>query len=176
MTAGVKAGFVAVHILVLPAGSPPGPLTQRGRLLLSDRGLQAMARSPAGPEVAGLFLVHGRLPTQSDRFAVGEVSTDGGAGRALQFVANAGLLPPPAGAAPFESFESRVDIPVPANSGRRRGSAEVQVAVGLTLDSSGQHALLFGWQQQSDYLNLATWRVTLVPRNTSSGRIRSAAW
>jgi hypothetical protein len=177
MTDAWKPTSLPSRILVVPAGSPPGPLTQRAHVLLSDYGLLAMAASPAGPEVAGFTQVPGSRPNLPMQFAVGEFSTDGGADGAKQVVPPAQLVSPPRGAAPPGSFTSRTNALMPLKIGpRRRGYLAVEIAGGLALDGSGRHALLFDWQQQSHYLNLETGQVTLVPHDVSSGRIRSAAW
>jgi hypothetical protein len=177
MTEAWKPTGLPSRILVVPASSPPGPLTQRAHVLLSDYGLLAMAASPAGPEVAGITQVPGSRPNLPMQFAVGEFSTDGGADGAKQVVPPAHLLAPPHGAAPPGSFTSRTNALMPLNIGRlRRAYLAVEIAGGLSVDGSGQHVLLFGWQQQSHYLNLETGQVTLVPHDVSSGRVRSAAW
>jgi hypothetical protein len=52
----------------------------------------------------------------------------------------------------------------------------VDTGNGMGLDGSGRYALMFNWQAQSAFLDLATGRLTDLPAPASSGRVWSAAW
>jgi hypothetical protein len=160
---------------IMRADARPGPLARRVRRVITPSiSLLAAAVSQSGQEVVG------ELYYQSDKavtFDMEVFATGGGTiprTHTLWFQ-NAPLLSPPPGL-PLASSLQGDETAVPATTKRHHSFMEIDVASGIALDGSGRYALMFDWQGQSAFLDLATGHRTDVPVPVSSGQLRSAAW
>lgn len=160
---------------IMRADARPGPLARRVRRVITPSiSLLAATVSQSGRKVVG------ELYYQSDKavtFDLEVFATGSGTiprTHTLWF-RSARLLSPPAGT-PAASLFQDVQTLIPATTKRRHDFMVVDTGNGMGLDGSGRYALMFNWQAQSAFLDLATGRLTDLPTPASSGRVSSAAW
>jgi hypothetical protein len=170
-----KSGRPLAGAWIMRADARPGPLARRVRRVITPSvSLLAAALSQGARKIVGEFYY------QSDTAVTFDLELFGtGAGatqrtKALGFP-SARLLSPPAGT-PVASLFQGVQTFIPATTKRRHSFMAVDTASGISLDGSGRYALMFDWQAQSAFLDLATGRLTDLPAPASSGRVWSAAW
>jgi len=160
---------------IMRADARPGPLARRVRRVITPSiSLLAAAVSQSGRKVVG------ELYYQSDKavtFDLEVFATGSGTIPRTQtlWFRSARLLSPPAGT-PAASLFQDVQTLIPATTKRRHDFMVVDTGSGMGLDGSGRYALMFNWQAQSAFLDLATGRLTDLPAPASSGRVSSAAW